>query len=89
MFEGEERVAYFRQRGHVFIAHMKGPGGPKVYDYRSESYGWLSDHERAQVIEDAIKAVREYQATIIPCGGCGESDEANRCIGCLHNFKPS
>lgn len=24
---------------------------------------------------------------MIPCGGCGQPDEANRCIGCLHVFK--
>lgn len=24
-----------------------------------------------------------------PCGGCGESDPAKRCIGCLHDFAPN
>ena len=24
-----------------------------------------------------------------PCGGCGAQSPAERCIGCLHDFKPS
>lgn len=23
---------------------------------------------------------------IVPCGGCGESDPAKRCVGCFHDF---
>lgn len=29
------------------------------------------------------------QNAIEPCGGCGNSDPAKRCIGCLHPFTPT
>lgn len=25
----------------------------------------------------------------VPCGGCGALRPADRCVGCLHDFKPS
>ena len=28
----------------------------------------------------------QTNAGVIPCGGCGETDESKRCIGCLHEF---
>ncbi|QNK01759.1 hypothetical protein [Dyella telluris] len=29
----------------------------------------------------------EAQLGLVACGGCGNSDETKRCLGCRHNFK--
>jgi hypothetical protein len=28
----------------------------------------------------------ESAKAITPCGGCGETDQNKRCLGCLHDF---
>lgn len=37
---------------------------------------------------DALAFVEKLNREAEPCGGCGEANEANRCIGCRHDFAP-
>lgn len=43
----------------------------------------------AEQIEDNLDYIRLAEAKAgepVECGGCGNSDPAKRCIGCMHDF---
>jgi hypothetical protein len=57
----------------------------------------FGDHFSPSAIKELDAASEAYAADVPwedepqandPCGGCGESNPANRCIGCMHVFSP-
>lgn len=80
------RMAYPSRSGHFLTA--------SVDDIRRELAGhdlacWcpLDQPCHADVLL-ALANEAPAQADQDPCGGCGATDESQRCIGCLHDFGP-
>jgi len=53
---------------------------PAVWDRAKAGDAYRHEYVRA----DLARSVPE--SGTIACGGCGETDPAKRCIGCLHDF---
>lgn len=58
VFDGQNLVAYFRQRECIFIARVPDAGGREVFVFTSESHGLLNETERDAVLLMAVKSVK-------------------------------